>query len=151
MAAGPKNGVAQLLVTLLQERRLPWATLSLVESTITLHARASRYSAYAKENWSDDQWMSFLEEGEAVRDACAACVTAFRYTSDVTAFNASLDTILERVAAMDGAIRERPDVTVTEHERGPVELPLRPEAGGMPGCCECSSAGAGRIRRRARS
>ena len=61
MAAGPKNGVAQLLVTLLQERRLPWATLSLVEGTITLDARASRYSAYAKENWSDDQWMSLME------------------------------------------------------------------------------------------
>jgi hypothetical protein len=119
------------LIMLLQKRELPWPTLALIESTITADARASRYSPYAKGKWSTDQWLSFLDEGEMVCDACAACVAAFRDNSDVAAFNSALDKIRQRLVAIDAAISGEEMMSGPRDRRPPVELPPPPEAGSI--------------------
>ena len=110
---------------MLQKRKLPWPTLSLIESTITDYARASRYSSHAKKNWSDEQWMAFLEEGEQLHDACAASIESFYEDSDVGALNAALDGIRHRLTAMDVAI------SGDTYPSPPVEMPPPPEAGSV--------------------
>ena len=119
------KSVSWLLITLLQKRKLSWPTLSLIESTITDYARASRYSSHAKKNWSDDQWMAFLEEGEQLRDECAASIESFYEDSDVGALNAALDGIRHRLTAMDVAI------SGDTYPPLPVGMPAPPEAGSV--------------------
>lgn len=119
------KSVTWLLIKLLQKRKLPWPTLSLIESTITDYARASRYSSHAKKNWSDDQWMAFLQEGAQLHDECAASIESFYEDSDVGALNAALDGIRHRLAAMDIAI------SGDTYPSPPVELPPPPEAGSI--------------------
>ena len=76
-------------------------------------------------HWSDDQWLSFLKEGEQLRDACAASIESFYEDSDVGALNAALDGIRHRLTAMDVAI------SGDTYPSPPVKMPPPPEAGSI--------------------
>jgi hypothetical protein len=100
MAYDEKN-IRWLLVTLLQNRKLPWQTTSLIMKTIQADSAISRYSSHRKKNWSDEQWTTFLEEHNRIVSECRPCVDDYYVDHNLEDLNRRLDKVSHGLVELD--------------------------------------------------
>jgi hypothetical protein len=100
MPYGERN-ITWLLITLLQERPLPWPTASLITAIIQADSRVSGYSPRRKKCWSDEQWFDFLDSFKRVEADCRFCVEAYRTDSDLHNLNMCLNKVHCALSELD--------------------------------------------------